>query len=245
MEPRYAELARSLISSIAAGTYAVGTNLPSENELAESFEVSRGTVRMALDRLLGLGLISRRKRAGTRVEARHPPVANYQHTISSVEELIQYTADTKRIIHDIRSLVVDLKLSALTGCPPGSEWIEVRATREVELAGYPIACWSVYVAKSDGLLIRSSLKKDQRLICDLIHEATGRIVSEVRQTVRAIGVPDEMAPTLGVPPNAHALQFVRQYLDQSSELFQVSVSVHPADRSAYSTVLRRQVAGDA
>jgi GntR family transcriptional regulator len=245
MEPRYAELTRSLISSIAAGTYAVGTNLPSENELAEAFEVSRGTVRMALDRLLGLGLISRRKRAGTRVEARHPPVAQYQHTISSVEELIQYTADTKRVIQRLRFIVADLKLSALTGCAPGSEWMEVQATREVGAGGYPIASWSVYVAKSDAELIRTRLKNDQRLICDLIHEATGRIVSEVRQTVRAIGVPEDMAAVLGVPVDAHALQFVRQYVDQANELFQVSVSVHPADRSAYSTVLRRQVANDA
>ncbi|QHI96850.1 GntR family transcriptional regulator [Xylophilus rhododendri] len=241
MEQRYAAVAKALVSGIAAGTYPVGSNLPGETELAEAFQVSRGTVRVALDKLQGLGLISRRKRAGTRVEARHPPVATYEPTISSVDELIQYSAHSARLIQSIRNIVADQALAARLGCAPGTAWMQVEASRsEPGVAGFPMAWWTVYVTKDDGALIRNRLKTDQRLISDLIHEATGRVLSEVRQTVRAIGVPEGLAAQLGVAPDAHALEFTRQYYDQARELFQVAVSVHPGDRSAYSTVLKRQ-----
>jgi GntR family transcriptional regulator len=65
-------------------------------------------------------------------------------------------------------------------------------------------------------------------------------VKEVRQSIRAVGVPKEMAAVLGTQPDAHALEFVRQYVDQSDRLFEVAVSIHPADRFVHSTVLQRQ-----
>jgi len=241
-ETRYAELARTLMGEIASGAYPVGSILPSENELADVHGVSRSTVRMALDRLRDLGLITRRKRAGTRVEALTPPAAHYGPTISSVEELIQYSADSRREIHSVRHIVVDVALSGQLGCEPGTKWMHIQASRsDARTPGYPLAWWHVYVTRSDGLLIRPHLKTSQDLVCDLIYRASGRVVSEVRQTVQAVGVPAELSATLGAEPGSHALQFTRRYYDQMNELFQVAVSLHPADRFSYSTVLRRQV----
>jgi len=245
VEQRYAAVTRALISGIADGRWPVGSNLPGETELAETFSVSRGTVRVALDKLQGLGLISRRKRAGTKVEARRPVAAIYEPTISSVDELIQYSANSTRVIHGIRNIVADRSLAQRLGCLPGSAWMEVQASRsDPGVEGFPMAWWTVYVLEQEGELIREGLRTDQRLISDLIHEANGRVLSEVRQTVRAIGVPATLAAELGVEPDAHALEFIRQYFDQARELFQVAVSIHPGDRSAYTTVLKRLASKD-
>ncbi len=51
-------------------TWPVGTNLPHEVQLAEEFQVSRGTVRRALESLVDAGLVERRRKAGTRVVER-------------------------------------------------------------------------------------------------------------------------------------------------------------------------------
>jgi GntR family transcriptional regulator len=48
-----------------------------------------------------------------------------------------------------------------------------------------------------------------------------------------------MAEPLKAKPGAHALSIRRQYLFASSELAEVSLSVHPADRFRCSTRLRR------
>jgi GntR family transcriptional regulator len=245
VEQRYAAIAKALVSRIAAGTYPVGSLLPGETELAEAFGVSRGTLRAALDQVQDLGLISRKKRAGTRVEARLPPVAVYEPTISSVDELIQYTAGSSRTVDATRYVVADAALAARLGCAPGTGWLEVQASRAEARSGVlPMGCWTVYVQKRDGTLIRSQLRTDQRLISDLIQEATGRVLNEVRQTVRAVGVPDAMATRLGVEIGSPALEFTRRYYDQSHDLFQIAISIHPGPRSAYTTVLKRQAARD-
>ncbi|AOB31243.1 GntR family transcriptional regulator [Bordetella sp. H567] len=242
MEPRYAELTRTLIKDIATGVYPVGGSLPSEIDLASKYGVSRGTVRVALDRIQALGLISRRKRAGTRVEAAAPRSTEYGPTISTVEELVQYGADTRRVVHSVRGIVVDMALGARLGLPPGTRWTHIQTSRTNPLSpDYPLAWSHLYVPQEMGTRIRRALEDDQQaLVCDLICQATGRVVKEIRQTVRAVGVPAALAQTFGTTTDAHALEFVRQYYDQSDTLFEVAVSLHPADRFSYTTVLQRQ-----
>ncbi|CAM3630429.1 GntR family transcriptional regulator [Bordetella sputigena] len=242
MEPRYAELTRTLIKDIADGVYPVGGSLPSEIDLASKYGVSRGTVRVALDRVQTLGLITRRKRAGTRVEASAPRATEYGPTISTVEELVQYGADTERVVHSVRGIVVDMALADRLGLPPGSRWSHIQTSRTNPLSpDYPLAWSHLYVPQELGPRIRRAMEENrQALVCDLICQATGRVVKEIRQTVRAVGVPAAIAQSLGTAPDAHALEFVRQYYDQSDKLFEVAVSLHPADRFSYTTVLQRQ-----
>lgn len=56
-----------LRDDIAKGTWGAGATLPGEQRLAEMFDVSRVTVRRALDALAGDGLIDRRPGSGTTV----------------------------------------------------------------------------------------------------------------------------------------------------------------------------------
>lgn len=62
----------SLHDQISEGRLADGQALPGEQKLAESFRVSRVTVRRALDALSRAGLIERRAGSGTRVRSRPP-----------------------------------------------------------------------------------------------------------------------------------------------------------------------------
>jgi GntR family transcriptional regulator len=241
LQPRYVELTGKLLGDIASGTYPVGSSLPGELELAGKYGVGRGTVRAALDQIQSLGMISRRKRAGTRVEASVPPPTGYSPSISSIEELMQYSANTERVIHSIRNLVIDAEQSERLGCPPGTRWMEVQAARIDRLApAWPVGWFHVYVRAADGARIRRRLRQTQDLVCDLICDGTDSVVRQVRQTVSAVGVPAVLAERLGVAPDAHALEFVRQYYDQAGTLIEVSVSIQPADRFRYTTVLQRR-----
>lgn len=61
----------SLRDQITGGNLRDGESLPGEQKLAETFGVSRVTVRRALDALAQSGLIERRAGSGTKVRARH------------------------------------------------------------------------------------------------------------------------------------------------------------------------------
>jgi GntR family transcriptional regulator len=63
-EPLSVQLANAIRDAILAGTYGPGDALPSERQLAEQHGVSGGTVRAALARLAGEGLISTRHGRG-------------------------------------------------------------------------------------------------------------------------------------------------------------------------------------
>jgi len=66
------EIAGELFSRMVAGTYAFGTRIPAERELAAEFNESRATIRQVLDFLETYGLVARRAGSGTFVTYRKP-----------------------------------------------------------------------------------------------------------------------------------------------------------------------------
>lgn len=67
--PAYARLRDTLTSRIAQGLWTPDQPIPSEARLARDFDVSVGTVRKAVDGLVGEGLLERRQGSGTFVRA--------------------------------------------------------------------------------------------------------------------------------------------------------------------------------
>ena len=65
--PLYRVVKRALLSAIEAGSYAPGSALPSESELAAAFGVSIGTLRKAVDELAAEHIVVRRQGRGTYV----------------------------------------------------------------------------------------------------------------------------------------------------------------------------------
>ncbi len=70
--PRYREIYASLRAKIVSGEWPAGFRLPSEHELARSFGCARMTLGKALGALAEQRLVTRRRRAGTVVNAPRP-----------------------------------------------------------------------------------------------------------------------------------------------------------------------------
>lgn len=240
MKPRYAELAEQLIQAIGDGTYAVGGSLPSELELSGHYGVSRATVRSALEKVQELGLISRRKRAGIRVEAAKPRVA-FEQSMSNVEDLMQFAVVTERHVQSIGEISASPVLAAQLGVPSGSRWLRVELLRVDPAKPQEPICWTdVYLDPVVGAGIRRELRKSSGLICEMVEARFDRPVAEVKQEIRAIGVPDRLAVPLAAQAESHALEITRHYLDEAGTMFEATVSVFPAERFTYAFQLRRQ-----
>ena len=64
-EPLYQKIYRDLHDGIVSGKYRVGERLPSEKELADSYDVSRITSKKALETLADRGYVMRKPGKGT------------------------------------------------------------------------------------------------------------------------------------------------------------------------------------
>lgn len=65
--PKYERTYRSMLKRLKDGHYPVGGRVPTEAELAEQFDVSRVTIRRALDMLIQDGYVESRQGSGYRV----------------------------------------------------------------------------------------------------------------------------------------------------------------------------------
>lgn len=239
-ETRYAQVARDLAEGIGNGRYPVGSTLPTELDLCAHYEASRHTVRAAIRELQELGLVSRKKKAGTRVEAA-TPTSGYRQSLASVEDLVQFGVEHTRVVKEIDDVVADRALARDLGCAPGSRWLRISSLRMSAASGeIPIGWTDVYVDPAYADLQDVVRDRPDELISDLIEKRYGRRIAEIRQDVQAVLLAPEIAETLREAPGAAALRIVRRYLDQAGETVEISATIHPADRFTFSMRLRRE-----
>lgn len=232
-------MAQELAEGIHSGRYPLGSLLPTEFELCEQFGASRYAVRKALDELQELGLISRRKNVGTRVEATRA-ARGFTQSIATVDELAQFGAKHVRVVHEVGPVVADLLLAREMGCAGGTRWLRISSLRmEGGKQRRPI-CWTdVYIDPSYADVAELVRESPETLISSLIETRYGRRIARIRQDVRAVSLSSSLAELLKAESGAPALQLVRHYLDASDQTFEISVTTHPADRFTFSMELER------
>ncbi|MBT5571409.1 MAG: GntR family transcriptional regulator [Alphaproteobacteria bacterium] len=71
--PKYLVVHDSILQRLHSGQYAIGMRLPTEGELSRAFDVSRVTVRKALEMLVRAGFLTSRQGSGYSVTTLSPP----------------------------------------------------------------------------------------------------------------------------------------------------------------------------
>jgi DNA-binding GntR family transcriptional regulator len=236
-KPRYLALAEEIGRGIEAGAFPVGTLLPSENELCERHSVSRHTVREATRVLQDLGLVARHQGLGTRIQAAKAP-SRYVLAMDAIPDLWEYVKNTELKV--VRRKLVKAK-DALTPLPgePGDTWRLLEAVR-YEKNGAPIAWKQVYLdARYDK--VAAEIGKRTVPIYSLIEQRFGVQTQKVRQEISAMAIPAEAARALDVKAGSSGLAILRHYVDTGDRVFEVTMSLYPADRFRYSVELKLEL----
>ncbi|WP_310634376.1 GntR family transcriptional regulator [Paraburkholderia sp.] len=244
--PRFAEIARDLTEGIASGRFPVGSYLPTELELRDQYQTSRHTIRAALHELQQLGFVSRRKNAGTRVESAQPR-NGFRPTLASVDDLVQFGSEHLREVQSVEDVVADAGLADVLQCDEGERWLRISSLRvqrdapRARAAERAVAVgWTdVYIDPAYQEVADQARAEPDTLISSLIETRYGRRVAEIRQDVSALLLAPDMAARLAVEAGTAALRVVRRYLDAAGKTFEVSVTVHPAERFSISMRLTR------
>lgn len=236
-QPLYVQLAHALGEHIESGKYPVGDLLPTEAELGLTYNVSRYTVRQAIQHLRQQGLVSARKGVGTRVEARQQ-TTRYLHAIPSLTELLQFAHETRLDLIDHETLKARGVLAGQLGCRPGKPWVRVVGIRYGPGNDLPI-CHSEVLFDAAYSAIAKDVSTLRTALWSLIEQRFGETVIEVDQHIEATLLDPHMAENLKAPAGSPALKFTRRYYVTGRRLVELSVSVHPADRFTYRMTIKR------
>jgi GntR family transcriptional regulator len=237
-QPRYLQLAQTLLNEIESGKYAVGAQLPTEYELCDQFGVSRATVREAVKRLVQMGLVVRQPRIGTTVQAR-TATSGYRQSTTDVGDLYQYATDTTLVIESSDTSEIDATQAQLLEASPGETWLHLRGRRHAKAHSKPICVTDIWLHPAFRSIqgIRGPLHE---AVHAQIERQFGEVIVAVEQEIRAVALSRADALALDAAPRSPGLWVARRYRNRLGQLVELAVSIHPADRFSYSTVLRRE-----
>jgi hypothetical protein len=140
----------------------------------------------------------------------------------------------------VAEVVLDLQQAQFLGCAGGSRWLRISSLRmDGSKKSRPIGWTDVYIDPAYaevGPMVRNA---PQTLISELIESRYGRRIARIRQDIRASTVPSTLAEALKVDAGSPALMVVRRYFDAADEVFEITVTVHPAERFTFSMELSR------
>ena len=235
--PLYMQVAHSLIKAIDAKHFAVGSLLPTEEQLGAEYKVSRHTIREAIRHLRSQGLLSARRGVGTRVEARNTQ-PRYSQSLPSLADLAQYAHESILEVASAVRVTADADLAEQLGSRAGKTWMHIQGVRHAADQKGPTSWTDIYIDKAFGGVTKD-IGVRRVAIYTLIERKYGESVVEIQQDIQAAVVPKERAATLGVPVNSPALLITRRYFGSGGRLIEVTFNLHPADSFIYTMRLTR------
>ena len=239
-QPRYLQLAQTLLNEIESGKYPVGSLLPTEFELCNQFGVSRSTAREAVKRLVQLGLVVRQPRVGTTVRA-SSPTEGYRQSLAGVDDLYQYATDTTLVIESSETREIDAVTATQLEATAGETWLHLRGRRHAqgEEQSRPICVTELWLHPAFRS-IQGISGPMHVAVHALIEQQFGEAIVAVEQEIRAVELSATEAEALNARPHSPGLWICRRYRNRRGQLIELAISIHPADRFSYSTVLQRE-----
>lgn len=227
------QAAEYIRTNIQNGTYPIGGQIPTENELTELLGISRPTLRLALDRLTQEGLLMRIKGKGTFV--RQPKVLH-----ESTRFITGYRAEAEKHHCTMRTRVLDLSMHsappfvcAALGLKEGSTVTRLTRLRHLEGTGNesPVLYTTVFVPYT--------LFPDMKTLdfTDLsFYEVLAQRNMDVRHAMRRLEVvmpPSEVAVALGIGSFEPCVLISSTGYTADRKAIEYAESYYPASTSSF------------
>ncbi len=211
-----------------------GAALPTERELCERFDVSRGTVRQVLQRLEDEHRIYRRQGKGTFVA---PAKIEQRFGLTShTEEMRASGHEPSSKLIDLSRLPAPPEVAAALALPEAAEVLQIERLRLAD--GEPIAVEVLYLnaERFDG--ISAALGEDVSFY-QLLHSEYGVELDSAEETIESVIASPRVARLLGCVQPAPLLQLSRLTLDARGRPVEYVRSLYRGDRFRFRQRLQR------
>lgn len=193
-EPLYAQVERVLASEILSGVLAPDTQLATEDNLIARFQVSRTTVRKAVQNLMARGLLEIRRGKGTFVS--RPKIS------PDITQLTGFVEDMEALGHHPTARLLSKETQIATpdvahhlALAPGSMVVRIERIRLAD--GLPISFDETYLPLEIGTQIITN-NLDAEPIFTLLEQKYNIPLLEADYRLEAQSAPPSVAQALGI-----------------------------------------------
>ncbi|GAA5233693.1 GntR family transcriptional regulator [Verticiella sediminum] len=238
--PLYYRVYRLLLQHIREGEYDEHTPLPTEAEFAARFQVSRVTLRKALEILEADGLVVRQRGRGT--FARRPTERNRRTSFGGlIENIAHFQARTSTTLLRFERMPLPADAALQLQSSTGAEGLcIVRIRRD---ATSPFSFTTCYVPEPEaGLLDRDTLGNTP---VSTALERAGAMATQAEQWLSAAPAELEVAEALDVASGTALISLTRVYRNAEGRPIELLNELYRPDRYEYRVNLSRTDQGDA
>lgn len=220
--PLYFQLFTLLKNRILNGSIPHGEQMPTEEELATGFKVSRITAKRALDDLAAAELVERRRGKGTFVTYTAAVDSVHAPLVGELEKLSEQAKHTHVKVLDVGKQIPPGDVAAEMGLDRGElAWraTRIRCTEDDVPYGHLIS-WTIGISKG---YTKRDLERRVRL--DILRE-NGIEIAKIEQTITAVPARDFFAEALNMDIGSPTLLMVRRIYDRSNRLVDILYCHH-------------------
>lgn len=226
---KYELVAKDLVSQIKTGEFPPNSQLPSIEALCQHYEVSKVTVKKALDIIEGAGLITRRRGSGSFVKNVREPLDDGA-AFETSRQMDGFTVEHERRGEHVSSDVKDF--SVCTPTPEVANMLDIEPDQFVYhvvrvrlAAGVPQAIEYTYMPID--VIPNLRLKHVETSIYRYIEEDLGLRVASGHRIVRAVLPTEDECAWMDLSPTEPLLEVEQVgYLDDGRP-FEYSFARHP------------------
>ncbi|WP_226680960.1 GntR family transcriptional regulator [Sutcliffiella horikoshii] len=232
--PIYYQLESFIKNQIESGYILPGENIPSEREYAESYGISRMTVRQAINSLVNEGLLYRKKGSGTFVSEKKIE--------QPLQGLTSFTEDMKK-----RGMTPTSKLIHFEIIPANSfianelkirEYAPVYEIKRIRLAdGEPMALETNYLSAN---LVKGLTEEEVKAsIYSYVEEKLGLRITHAEQLIESVRASEEHEKLLYIEKDHPMLYIQRNTFLHDGTPLELVKSVYRGDRYKFQIKMER------
>lgn len=234
--PLYHQIYLVLREQIRSGAIAPDAMLPGEQHLARMFNVSRITVKRALNELAADGLLHRHRGRGTIVSSA-PAIPVVKGSFDNLLESLRIMGlETEIEVIDVANVQADAATAKLLEIEVGAP--VQRAVRRRMLQGEPFSHLVTFIP--GDIAEKFSIKEMATTSLLTLLERAGAAVFDAEQWITAVGAEPLVAAALGVSGGAPLLKVERVMRDVHGRPVQLIHSHYRSDRFQYHVKTHRR-----
>ncbi len=221
--PLYYQLEQHLRARIAANEFAPGSALPTEDQICFHYQVSRITVRRALDGLQRQGLIERRRGIGSFVTEK--PRGIDSHLSGSLSEFLAVAGALHTSCIGLEEVVPPKEVSQKLKLAPDVPAVLLRTVGSLEEG--PVAYLEIWFPVEIGRQLKIEQMDGNLPIVRLVEKVANVRITRAEQTIEPDHAGEDAAAHLQIDPKSPILHVRRVYFVGDRPIELANVRYHP------------------